>query len=96
MKTSLRIRGRTYTVRSNEDDVDLGAVAADVDARMTALASAARVLDEHTVAILTALNLASDLQRWRNKVDRDLAELERELASVSVVLAAALPPEDAG
>lgn len=94
MKTTLRIRGRAYTVRSDEEDVDLHAVAAEVDARMERVAASARVLDEHTVAVLAALNLASDLVRWQRRVDRELHDVDKELASLSVLLGAALPPED--
>lgn len=94
MKTTIRIRGRAYTVRSDEGDVDLQAVAAEVDARMAEVAASARVLDEHTVAILAALNLASDLKRWQHRVERELADVERELASMALVLGAALPVEE--
>lgn len=93
MKTTIRIRGRTYTVRSDEGEGDLSAVAADLDRRMQEIARTARGLDEYTIAMLTALNLASELHRWRGTVDTELHAMEREIASLAVVVDAALPPE---
>ena len=82
----ITIRGRQYTVRSDESDVDIEAVAADLDARMGEVASRMRSVDEYTVAMLTALNLASDLRRLRQRVATRLEELDRDAASVAALL----------
>jgi cell division protein ZapA (FtsZ GTPase activity inhibitor) len=95
MKVQITIRGRTYTVRSDEDDVDLRSVAAYVDRRMDEVAQKATAgFDDYTVAMLACLNIASDFERYRLQIDGELADLDRELASGEVVLRAALPETD--
>lgn len=97
MKVQISIRGRTYTVRSDEDDVDLPAVAAYVDQHMSELARRSSTFDEYTIAMLAALNIASELARLRRQVDEELLELDREVGAVAAVLEAAVPtnaPED--
>ena len=94
MKVQITIRGRTYTVRSDEGDVDLPAVAAYVDARMAEVADRSGTFDEYTIAMLAAMNIASDFERYRRGVDAHLEGLDRELASTQVLLEAALPAAD--
>lgn len=88
MKVQISIRGRTYTLRSDQDE-DLREIARDVDRRMGEIASRSPRMDEYTVAMLTALNLASELERVRREVDRELAAIDRELAGTALLLEAA-------
>ncbi|MEZ4241954.1 MAG: cell division protein ZapA, partial [Myxococcota bacterium] len=83
----ITIRGRTYSVRSDQDE-DLPAIARDVDRRMAEIASRSPRMDDYTIAMLTALNLASELERVRRDVDADLAALDRDLASAGLLLEA--------
>jgi len=94
MKTQIEIRGRRYTVRSDED-VDLVAIARYVDARMSEIADRPGTVDDYTVAMLTALNIASDFHRFRRDVDEELVALDRELASTAVLIESALPDAEA-
>jgi cell division protein ZapA len=94
MQVSITIRGRQYTVRGDEAAEDIEAVARDLDHRLEEVAGRTRSFDEYTIALLTALNLASELQRLRREVVDRLGELDREAASVAAVLEAALPPEE--
>jgi len=94
MKVQITIRGRRYTVRSDEDDVDLPAVAAYVDARMEEVARRTGSFDDYNVAMLAALNIASDFERFRRQVDAELADLDREIAGAQVLLEAAVPDDD--
>ena len=94
MKVQITIRGRRYTVKSDEGDVDLPAIARYVDSRMTEVAERTGTFDDYTVAMLAALNIASDFERYRRTVDAELADLDREVASVELLLDAAMP-EDA-
>ena len=94
MKVQITIRGRRYTVKSDEGDVDLPAIARYVDSRMTEVAERTGTFDDYTVAMLAALNIASDFERYRRTVDAELADLDREVASVELLLEAAMP-EDA-
>jgi cell division protein ZapA (FtsZ GTPase activity inhibitor) len=89
VQKQITILGRTYTVRADESD-DIERAAADVDARMRALAGRAANMDSYTVALLTALNLASDLRAVRRRVHGRLDELERDAAAIEAVLEAAV------
>jgi cell division protein ZapA (FtsZ GTPase activity inhibitor) len=58
---------------------------------MNDLARQLRTSDDYTVAIMTALNLASELQQLRREVSTHLDDLDREAATVVAALEAALP-----
>lgn len=87
MKVQISIRGRTYTLRSDEDE-DLQLIARYVDRKMGEIAARSPRMDEYTVAMLAALNIASEFERFRREVDEDLASLDRDLASVGMLLEA--------
>lgn len=93
MKVQISIRGRTYTLRSDEDE-DLQAIARYVDGKMGEIADRSPRMDDYTVAMLTALNIASEFERFRREVDVELASLDRDLASTAVLLESAVPDLD--
>ena len=93
MKTQITIRGRRYTVKADEGEVDLQEIAQRVDARMGEIAGKSGGLDEFSVAMLAAMNIASDYERFRREVSAELDDLDRELASTSVMVEALLPHE---
>ena len=95
MKVQITIRGRRYTVRSDEDDFDLVAVAKYVDDKMTEIGERTPSLDDYTVAMLAALNIAEEFERYRGRVTSELDEIDREVASTATLLGAALPGEEA-
>jgi hypothetical protein len=43
------------------------------------------------VAMLAALNIASEFEQFRKQVREDLGSLDRDLASTAVLLEAAMP-----
>jgi cell division protein ZapA (FtsZ GTPase activity inhibitor) len=88
MRVQISLRGRSYTVRSDEDE-DPAAMARIVDRTMSDLSSRSPTLDDYTVAILAALNLASQLDRLQRAVDGELEGLDRDLASLRVRIDAA-------
>ena len=88
MPVQITIRGRQYTVRSDEEE-DIEAVAAYVDGKMSEIARSS--FDEYTVAMLAAMNIASELHRFRRQVGERIDDLDREAASISAILEAALP-----
>jgi cell division protein ZapA len=94
MKVRITVRGQSYTVRSDEDDVDLREVAKYVDARMAEVSKSAATLDEYTVAMLAALNIASDFRRFQRSVDTELGGIERDLEGAMVLMESALPPAE--
>jgi len=94
VQVQITIRGRQYTVRGDESNEDIQRLATELDSRMSEVASRTRSFDEYTVAMLTALNLASELHRLRQQVALRLGELEREAASITAVLESVLPEKD--
>lgn len=95
MQVRITIRGREYTVRGDEHSDDLQRLAADLDRRMTETAERTRSFDEYTIAMLTALNIASELHQFKAQVAARLDEIDRDAASVAAMIEAALPGEDA-
>ena len=95
MQVTVTIRGRQYTVRGDESTDDVEAVARDLDQRLEEVAGRTRTFDEYTVALLTALNLASELRRLRKMVIGRLDDLDRDAASLGAMLEATLPDDGA-
>ena len=89
MNHQISIRGRQYTLRSDDSGEDLQAIARYVDSKMGDMSRG--TLDDYTVALLTAMNIASEYQRFRAGVLDRLDALDREAAGVSAILDAALP-----
>jgi len=93
MNVQISIRGRSYTLRTDEGADDLEEIARYVDRKMTEVGRGS--FDEYTVALLAALNIASEFRRFRHSIAERLQELDKDAASVAAILDAALPPEDA-
>ena len=91
MQVRITIRGRQYTVRGEDSADDVQAVARDLDARLEEVASRTRSYDEYTVALLTALNLASELYQVRKTLCDRLSEVDRDAAALEAMLEAMLP-----
>lgn len=89
MSVQIQIRGRTYTLRSDESEEDLTAIAAYLDGKMDRVSHAS--FDEYTVAILAALNIASEFYRFRKQVSDDLGQIDKEAASIAAIVDAAIP-----
>ena len=85
MQVRITIRGRQYTVSGGDSSEDIQAVAQDLDVRLEEVAARTRAFDEYTIALLTALNLASEIRRLRQEVVEKLAEFDREAASVAAI-----------
>lgn len=93
MKVQITIRGRTYTVRSDDQGEDLQAIARYVDEKMAEIADRSPRFDDYTVAMLAAMNIASELDRFRREVDEELGAIDHELASTAVLLDAGTAAE---
>nr|ADI17204.1 hypothetical protein [uncultured delta proteobacterium HF0070_10I02] len=94
MQVRITIRGREYTVRGDDNAGQMQALAVDLDRRMSEMAERTRSFDEYTIAMMTALNLASELQQLKAQVASRLDELDRDAASVAAMIEAALPVEE--
>jgi cell division protein ZapA len=93
MQVRITIRGREYTVRGDENEEDIQALAADLDRRMAETAERTRSFDEYSVAMLTALNIASELAALKREVAHRLDDIDRDCASLGAMIEAALPQE---
>jgi cell division protein ZapA (FtsZ GTPase activity inhibitor) len=93
MQVRITIRGREYTVRGDDNAGQMQTLAVDLDRRMTETAERTRSFDEYTIAMMTALNLASELHQLKEQVAQRLDELDRDAASVAAMIEAALPVE---
>ena len=94
MRVQITIRGRQYTLRSDEDE-DLRAIAAYVDGKMAEIAARGARLDDYTLAMLAALNIASEFERFRQDVEQQLQSMERAVASTAALMEATLPAASA-
>ena len=92
MQKQITILGRSYTLRADEDD-DLEQAAADVDRRLRAMVGKSPAFPEYTAALLTALNLASELRAVKQRFRARLHELDHQAAAVEAVLEAAVAEE---
>ncbi len=91
MQVQITIRGRQYTVRGDDNGENIQELAAELDRRMSDVADRTRSFDEYTVAMLTALNLLSEIERLKMATARRLDELDRDATSIAAMLEAALP-----
>lgn len=89
MQKQITILGRNYTLRADNGE-ELESAAVDVDARMRGLMARSPSVDPYTVAMLTALNLASELRAAQRGYRARLDVMEREAAAIEAVLSAAV------
>ena len=91
MNVQISIRGRQFNVRTTDDGSSIRRMAADLDQRLGDQASRARSYDEHSVAVITALNLMSELHLVRQQLADKVENVERELESIIAMLESLLP-----
>lgn len=93
VQKQITILGRSYSLRADNGD-ELEAAALDVDQRLKQLIARSPGVDQYTAAMLTALNLASEMRALKRGYRDRLEAMEREAAAIETVLAAAVA-EDA-
>ena len=91
MNVQITIRGRQFVVRSDDDGSKIRNMAQELDTKLSEQATRARTFDEHSVAIITALNIMSESFLMKEQMVERIEELERELASVIAMLESCLP-----
>lgn len=89
MQRQIHIRGRSYTLRSDPGD-DVEYAAQDIDRRMRDLSSRSPMMDEYTVALLTALNLAAELRVLKARFRGELTEIDRQIGAIETMVEAML------
>lgn len=77
IRTTVRIAGREYTMTSYDTEAYVQRVASYVDRKMTDLSLATR-LPVMQLAVLTALNVADDMIKAHDEIDR----MKRETQAV--------------
>ena len=91
MPVTITLRGRHYTVRSDEPEEEVIQVARWLDGRVGEMASRTPGVDGETVVLLAALNIASEYSRFRRRVVNELEDIDRDLAATSAILEVTLP-----
>lgn len=94
MSVNIILRGRHYTVRSDEPEEDVRQVARWVDDQVAEVARRTPGVDGETVVLLAALNMASDYFRFRRKVATEMGSMDQDLAAIAAILEVALPGPD--
>ena len=94
MNVQITIRNRQFNVRTNDDGEQIRQMAKELDRRLFEQARRAQTFDEHSVTVITALNLMSELYLLREQTAERLSGLERELESVMAMVESLLPKEE--
>jgi cell division protein ZapA (FtsZ GTPase activity inhibitor) len=92
VQKQITILNRTYTLRADPGE-ELEQAASEVERRMRELMSRSPAVEPYTVALLTALNLASELRASRRGFSERIREMERDAAALETLLSAAVPEE---
>ncbi|NLJ41362.1 MAG: cell division protein ZapA [Clostridiales bacterium] len=82
-KVIIRIGGREYAIRGNEPEEYIHKVAVHVDKKMNEISAKQPPLSISMLSILTALNLADDLIKCKEQIER----LQRELKEAKKIAA---------
>jgi cell division protein ZapA len=86
----VQIFGQTYAVKAGADPGYVERLAAFVDAQMTEVSRGTGAVDSVRVAVLAALNIADEVFRLREEVERAGDGYARRAASLAKQLGAAL------
>ncbi len=89
---AVRLRGQEFRVLSEEDEASLQRLARYVDETMTRVEQRTGTVDTLDLALLTALNLARDLFREKQRQAQDEVDSERLRALIDLA-ESALPQE---
>jgi len=87
---TVEVFGQKYRLRSDEDEKHLRAVAAVVDRHMREVAGSLRVVSTEKVAVVTAMNFASQLERHQREVGARQAALTKRVDMLIKVVDRAL------
>jgi len=78
----VEIMGQRFTVTSEDGEQHVRQVAAEVDAQMRRLSKGGKAVSSYTVAVLTALNIASQnlkLKEEQERIEEGVERLTRRL-----------------
>jgi cell division protein ZapA (FtsZ GTPase activity inhibitor) len=86
MSITITLRGRHYTVRSDEAEEDLVSVASWVDRKIGEIARRTGGVSEETITLLACLNIANEYHRFRKRVLSEISDVDRDLQAISEIL----------
>ena len=93
-KVQINIQGRSFTIRTSDDGEQLRRIASELNERLNSQSSRARHFDDYSVAIITALNIMSELDELRQKQVTQLADIDQTLVSIAAAVEALVIEED--
>jgi cell division protein ZapA (FtsZ GTPase activity inhibitor) len=96
MSITITLRGRHYTVRSDEAEEDLVSVATWVDRKIGEIARRTGGVSEETITLLACLNIANEYHRFRKRVLSEISEVDRDLEAISEILEIMAPGSPSG
>jgi len=82
-KIQVQIFGTEYSLKSDMDEEYVRNVASYVDAKLRHFSDATSVKSSTKIAVLTALNIADELFRLKQKYETILAEIESKSKEVN-------------
>lgn len=93
-KVQIKIQGRAFTIKTGDDGENLRRLAESLEQRLNEQSNRARHFDDYSVAIITALNIMSELDELQQQQVEQLDVIDRELVSIAASVEALLPEED--
>ncbi|MDE2291244.1 MAG: cell division protein ZapA [Elusimicrobia bacterium] len=94
VKVDVEVGRRKFTVeRDDIDELQVVAVAKDLERRMAELQSRTGIVDTSRLAIMTALDVACDMTKVQGRLDEGDVVHERRLEGMIMALEKALAPK---
>ena len=91
MSVQIVIRGRQFNVKTVDDGVLIKKMAKELDRRLTEQCDRSRSFDEHSILMITALNILSELHLMKQQYSEQLDELNKDLETTVALIDALLP-----
>ncbi len=87
------IRGRQFKVKTTDGE-SIQRRARELDQRLTEQYERSRSFDEHSILMITALNILNELQLMKQQFSEQLQDLDKELESTIALIDALLPAKN--
>jgi cell division protein ZapA len=91
MACDVEIFGQTYSLRADTDDEQVRRVAALVDRKMREVAAGSRSVSTMNIAVLAALDLASEVLQSQTEMERIGSEVAIRSEALTRRIAAVIP-----
>lgn len=91
MALQVEIFGQTYALRSDADESHVREVADFVDSKMREVASGSKLVSTLQIAVLAALDIASECMKAKAEVERLTSAVEGRAEAMALRITAATP-----